>query len=239
MALANSFWDFLGSSVFYVMNTKKKRVLAILATLKKATKGMTPPASYLIAQKYGKKPFLTLIGCLLSLRTKDSVSFLASCRLFDKAQTPYSMLYLSLQSIEKLIFPVGFYRVKARSIHAICDQLIYKYNGKVPGTYEQLITLSGVGPKTANLVLAEAFDIPALCVDTHVHRISNRLGIVKTTTPEQTEKVLKEIVSAEYWRDLSALFVMWGQNQCVPISPFCSRCPLFDLCNKTNVLKSR
>ncbi len=214
-------------------------MLAVLGTLKRATKGMTPPASHLIIQKYGKDPFLTLIGCVLSLRTKDSVSFSASCRLFDIAQTPYKVLDLSLQSIEKIIFPVGFYRVKARSIHDICTQLIHKYNGEVPDSYEELITLSGVGPKTANLVLAEAFNTPALCVDTHVHRISNRLGIVKTKTPQETEKRLKEIVPPEYWRDLSALFVMWGQNVCLPMSPFCSRCPIFDLCDKKSVLKAR
>lgn len=221
------------------MITIKKRVLAVLDTLKRVTKGMTPPASYLITQKYGKNPFLTLVGCVLSFRTKDSISFSASCRLFDKAQTPYKMLDLSVQAIEKLIFPVGFYRVKARSIHVICEQLIHKYDGKVPDSYEELIALSGVGPKTANLVLAEAFDIPALCVDTHVHRISNRLGIVKTKTPQETEKRLKEIVPPEYWHNLSTLFVMWGQNVCVPISPFCSRCPIFDLCDKKSVSKAR
>ena len=217
----------------------RKRAIQIIKILRMATKGMLQPASTLIIDRYGKNPFLILISCILSLRTKDSVSFPASCRLFSKARSPKGMLKLSLKQIEKLIFPVGFYRTKAKSIHAICEDLLKRFDSQVPNRKDELMSLKGVGLKTANLVLGEAFDIPALCVDVHVHRISNRLGLVKTKTPEETEQALQKLLPKKYWVEYSKLIVTWGQNICVPVSPFCSICAISDMCPKIGVKRSR
>jgi endonuclease-3 len=204
-----------------------------------ATKNMLQPASSHIIAEYGKNPYLVLISCLLSLRTKDIVSWPASRRLFLCATTPDQMLALPIHEIEMLIYPVGFYRRKALSMHTVSKVLLDRFGGQVPHTQEELLSIPGVGIKTANLVLAVAFDIPAICVDTHVHRISNRLGLVRTTTVEQTEQELMRVLPKELWADYSRLMVIWGQNICVPVSPFCSRCPLFDLCPKAGVGKKR
>ena len=215
------------------------RALKILEMLRGATKGMPETASTLIIERYGKDPYLILISCILSLRTKDKVSYPASIRLFEKAQTPQAMLKLSPSTIEKLIYPTGFYRTKAKSILSVSNDLIDRFGGKVPNSEDELLSLHGVGIKTANLVLGEAFDIPAICVDTHVHKISNRLGLVKTQTPEQTEKALKKLLPERYWTEFGRLLVIWGQNICVPISPFCSGCAIADLCPRSVVTKSR
>ncbi len=200
---------------------------------------MVPPASDLIVNEYGKDPYLVLIGCLLSLRTKDTVSWPASRRLFSLAKTPQSMLDLSMPVIENAIYPVGFYRRKAHLMHSVSRELIDRFGGKVPQTREELISIAGVGIKTANLVLAIGFDIPAICVDTHVHRISNRLGLVNTKTVEETERELMRVLPRELWVQYAQLMVMWGQNICVPISPFCSRCPISSLCAQVSVTKTR
>ena len=200
---------------------------------------MTPPASTAITQEYGRDPFLILVSCLLSLRTRDTVSLPASRRVFAHATTPYILQKIPVSHLEKLIYPVGFYRQKARTLIAISSELIERFNGKVPHSLEELLSFKGVGLKTANLVLAEGFNIPALCVDTHVHKISNRLGLVTTHTPEETEHELKKIIPQHYWIELNHLLVMWGQNICVPISPFCSGCPLAPLCPKIGVTKQR
>lgn len=200
---------------------------------------MIEPAASQIVAKYGKNPFLVLISCILSLRTKDTVSLPASLRLFDHAKTPHEILNLSNIQIEKLIYPVGFYRRKAQSIHAVCKELIDRFDGNVPSAFDDLISLPGVGSKTANLVLGYGFGIPAICVDTHVHRISNRLGLVRSNTPEETERQLKELLPKEHWIEYNRLMVMWGQNICVPISPFCSKCDLIDYCPRVGVTKSR
>ncbi len=217
----------------------RQKVIKIIRLLRGATKGMPKPASSLIIERYGKDPYLILISCLLSLRTKDTTSFPASCRLFARAKTPKSMLKLSLSAIEKLIYPVGFYRKKARTIIAISSDLISCFDGKVPDSEEKLLSLNGVGIKTANLVLGEAFDVPAICVDTHVHKISNRLGLVKTNTPEETEVALKKLLPRRYWIEFGRLLVVWGQNICVPVSPLCSNCTIADLCPQIGVSKSR
>lgn len=210
-----------------------------LTTLRKATAQLCKPAATQIIERYGKDPYLILISCILSLRTKDTVSLPASIRLFSYATTPQAMLLVPLNVIERAIYPCGFYRTKAKTIHSISADLIDRFAGQVPADRRSLLTLKGVGPKTANLVLSEAFDIPAICVDTHVHRISNRLGIVSTNTPEQTEVALKKVLPPEYWGEWSRLLVMWGQNVCVPISPKCSTCPLLPVCKRVGVTRSR
>ncbi len=221
------------------IDAKQKRALEIIALLKVATKSMIEPAATSIVKQYGKNPFLVLISCILSLRTKDSVSLPASIRLFEHAQTPKDILALPASTIEQLIYPVGFYRQKTKQIHALCTMLLKQFDGIVPNTEAELLSLPGVGRKTTNLVLSVGFGIPAICVDTHVHRISNRLGIINTSTPEETETALKELLPRTYWSEYNSLMVMWGQNICVPISPFCSKCPLFGVCERRGVKSYR
>lgn len=218
---------------------KKARVLKIITLLKQSTKGMLPTASAQIMARYGKNPYLILISCLLSLRTKDTVSFPASCRLFEHAKTPQEMLKLPISTIEKLIYPTGFYKNKARLLHSVSADLLKRFNGKVPQDQADLLSIKGVGGKTASLVQGDAFGIPAICVDTHVHRISNRLGLVKTQTPQQTEAALKELLPKDQWIAFNHLLVMWGQNICVPISPKCSSCVLLPLCPQIGVTTRR
>ena len=218
---------------------QKKRAIEIITVLRMATERMIEPAMVTIVKEYGRDQFLVLVSCILSLRTKDTVSLPASRRLFASSATPSGMVELSQSVIEKLIYPVGFYRQKAKQLRAISALLLEKYSGAVPSDEKELLALPGVGRKTANLVLGEGFEIPALCVDTHVHRISNRLGLVATHTPEETETALKIILPPIYWREYNRLMVMWGQNICVPISPHCSICPLQKICPKIGVVKSR
>lgn len=218
---------------------QKDHITTIIEIMRVATKNMTEPAAATITKQYGRNPFLVLVSCILSLRTKDLVSLPASQRLFAQAQTPQTFLLLSPKTIENLIYPTGFYRQKAKQLLAICSILIKKYHSNVPNTLEELIELPGVGPKTANLVLSEGFGIPAICVDTHVHRISNRLGLVKTKNPAETEATLKKLLPKKYWSEYNKLMVMWGQNICVPISPKCSICPLLPLCPQIGVTKHR
>lgn len=219
--------------------TPLERAEQIITILRHATKGMVPPAAVTLVERYGRDPYIMLISCILSLRTKDTVSLPASLRLFEIAKTPQTMVATPVATIMEAIYPVGFYKNKARGIIEISNDLLARFGGTVPNTLEQLLSLKGVGLKTANLVLAEGFGKPAICVDTHVHRISNRLGFVKTKTPEETERELKKILPERYWREYNELLVMWGQNICVPISPLCSKCPIFDLCPRVGVTKSR
>ncbi|MGB8367630.1 MAG: endonuclease III [Candidatus Babeliales bacterium] len=221
------------------MQNKKKRLIEIIHMLHRATKGMTEPAVTQIINKYGQDPFLVFISCLLSLRTKDTVSLPASYRLFSVAQTPQELLQISVNHLEKIIYPVAFYRKRAEQLHIVCKDLIERFDGKVPSDEKDLLFFKGVGRKTMNLVRGEGFGIPAICVDTHVHRISNRLGLVTTKTPHETEIALQELLPKKYWIEYNRLLVMWGQNICVPISPFCSRCAIANLCEKVNVKKSR
>ncbi len=211
----------------------------IIAVLRQATAHFQKPAATQIVEKYGKNPYLILISCILSLRTKDTVSFPASVRLFCHATSPHEMLKVPFETIKKAIYPCLYYGVKAQTILTISADLIGRFGGQVPWDRQALLTLKGVGPKTANLVLGQAFDIPAICVDTHVHRISNRLGIVNTKTPEQTEEALKKVLPQQYWNEWNSLLVMWGQNVCVPISPKCSTCPVRPLCKRVGVTQSR
>jgi endonuclease-3 len=216
-----------------------KKVPEVIERLRKVTGGMVEPMSVSIVQNYGRDPFLVLVSCLLSSRTKDTVALPASLRLFALATTPQKMLNLSICELEKAIYPVGFYHQKAVHIKRLCSLLISDYSGIVPADFYALTLLPGVGPKTANLVLGVGFGVPALCVDVHVHRICNRLGLVVTKTPQETEKALKVIIPSEYWIELNRLLVMWGQNVCVPVSPYCSRCVLQDICSRIGVIKNR
>ncbi len=187
----------------------------------------------------GPDPFRILIGCILSLRTKDETTFPATERLFARAATPRQMLKLRAATISKLIYPVGFYRRKAEQIRAICRELIAQHRGKVPSSIDELLELPGVGRKTANLVVTLGFGLPGICVDTHVHRISNRLGWVETRTPEQTEFALRELLPARHWIPINETLVRHGQEVCKPISPVCSECPVRRSCPRIGVDRSR
>jgi endonuclease III len=186
-----------------------------------------------------RDPFEVLISTVLSLRTKDDVTREASLRLFDKARSLEEILALSESEIEKLIYPVGFYKTKAKNLKKICSRLIEDYHGNIPDDLDELLKLPGVGRKTANLVITLGFGKLGVCVDTHVHRISNRLGFVATKTPEQTEMVLRETLPQEYWIEYNDLLVTWGQNICKPISPFCSKCPIKPYCKQIGVTRYR
>ena len=192
-----------------------------------------------IVGHYRDDPFSTLISCLLSLRTKDETTRGASERLFRLARTPVRMLALSPARIERAIFPVGFYRTKARTIRAVCRTLLERYGGRVPDDLDELLTINGVGRKTANLVVTLAFRKDGICVDTHVHRISNRWGYVRTKHPEETEAALRRKLPRRYWQSYNDLLVTFGQNLCHPTSPWCSRCPLERPCAKAGVTHSR
>lgn len=215
------------------------RAIRVISILRQATKNMVKPAAFTIIQEYGRNPYLVLISCLLSLRTKDSVSLPASQELFKFARTPHEMLKLPVPFLEKIIYKTGFYRRKAEVLRQVSQALLERFQGEVPNTKEELLSLPGVGDKTANLVLGEGFGIPAICVDTHVHRISNRLGLVKSRTPKETEEQLKKVLPEDYWIEYNHLMVMWGQNICVPISPFCTKCAVADLCPRIGVKRSR
>ena len=184
-------------------------------------------------------PFLVLIGCLLSLRTKDETTDAAMERLMNCVKTPHDLIKVPTDDLEKIIYPVGFYRNKARLIKEIAQIIIERYHDQVPATIEELITIRGIGRKTANIVVTEGFGLPGIAVDTHVHRISNRMGAVRTKNPDETEQALRQVLPPEYWRAYNPLLVTHGRRTCTPLSPFCSRCPVSDLCKKVGVAKSR
>lgn len=184
-------------------------------------------------------PFRILIATILSLRTKDTMTAVVAPRLFAVADTPAAMLALSEERLAELIYPVGFYRNKARTIRQICAILLEKYGGRVPADLDALLALPGVGRKTANLVLTVAYGLPGICVDTHVHRITNRWGYVQTKNPDATELALREKLPPEYWIGINGLLVTLGQNICHPTSPQCSICPVVGYCARIGVTRSR
>jgi endonuclease-3 len=188
---------------------------------------------------YVETPFTVLISCILSLRTQDKTTNAASERLFAIASTPEAMLDTPAKVIEKAIYPVSFYRVKTKSIQAISDQLLTRFGGEVPSKLEDLLELPGVGRKTANIVVTLGFRKPGIAVDTHVHRISNRLGYVRTKSPDDTEMALRKKLPPRYWVTFNDLLVTYGQNLCKPISPFCSRCKIAQYCKRVGVAFSR
>ena len=211
-------------------------IVATLMQLQTALVGLPQP---LIDQMHAAGPFKVLIATLLSLRTRDDTTAVAAPRLFAVADTPQTMVTLSVDEVAQLIYPVGFYRTKARDILAICQQLITQHAGEVPADMTQLLALPGVGRKTANLVLAIGFGIPAICVDIHVHRICNRWGYVDTTTPEETEQVLRQALPSAFWIPINGLLVTLGQQICHPTSPRCSQCPLRTVCAQRGVTRRR
>ena len=206
-----------------------------IRTLKRMVRKWDVP----IVTQYRRNPFETLISCLLSLRTKDATTKAASQRLFRLARTPEGILRLPRQTIEQAIYPVSFYRNKARTLHHVCQTLLEQHQGRVPNTLEELLAIKGVGRKTANLVITLAFQKDGICVDTHVHRISNRWGYVRTRMPEDTEMALRKKLPRRYWQIYNDLLVAFGQNFCHPTSPWCSRCPFTETCAHRGVIHSR
>lgn len=200
--------------------------------------GRTYPKD-LFAEAHGPDPFRILVGCVLSLRTKDEVSYPATERLFARASDPRAMRRLSQPAIARLIYPVGFYRRKAEQIREICQRLLDGYGGEVPDTIDELLELPGVGRKTANLVVTVGFGRPGICVDTHVHRISNRLGWVRTGHPHETEQALRAMLPLRHWISINEILVRHGQRICKPISPICSVCPVAADCPRRGVTRCR
>jgi endonuclease-3 len=214
---------------------RKRDIHAAIGVLKQEVAQWRVPA----VGRYTQTPFTVLISCILSLRTQDKTTDAASKRLFKLAQTPGTMVKLPLKIIEKTIYPVGFYKNKAVNIKKICDLLLSQYKGQVPDDVDELLKFPGVGRKTANLVVTLGYNKPGICVDTHVHRITNRWGYVQTKTPEQTEMALREKLPPEYWIIINDLLVSYGQNLCKPISPFCSQCKIKRYCDRVSVRVSR
>ncbi len=215
----------------------KTQIDQIISILREEVKQYKKPAVSIIAEK--RDPFRVLIATVLSARTKDKVTGEASQRLFTLARDPPTMAQLPIETIEQAIYPAGFWRNKAKFIKELCHQLVNNFNSKVPDTLEELITLKGVGRKTANLVLTIGLNKLGICVDTHVHRISNRWGYIKTKKPEETEFALRKKLPKKYWIEYNDLLVTYGQNLCVPISPKCSICRIAKYCQRIGVTKSR
>ena len=205
-------------------------------TLQRLNKAL-PAVSFIAITK--NDPFCVLISTILSLRTKDDVTLKASERLLERAKTPEDMLRLSQEEIEKLIYPVGFYKNKAKNILSLSEILVKDYGGHVPSSAEDLMKLPGVGLKTANLTLNLGYGINAICVDCHVHQIANRMGWVKTKNPEDTEEALRGIMPEKYWIPLNEMLVSYGQEVCTSVSPKCSLCTENERCAKVGVEKSR
>ena len=214
------------------------RVERVLRMLARHIDGMELPAIEKISEAQQDDPFQVLIATLLSARTQDATTLAASTRLFKRARTPRAVAALPLKEIETLIYPVSFYRNKARHVKAACERLIAAYGGRVPSSLEEMVTLPGVGRKTATLVMIIAFQSTQhVCVDTHVHRISNRLGWVKTKTPEDTEQALYAATDARWWQYLNLYLVTWGQNTCRPVYPRCDDCAIVADCPRLGVTK--
>lgn len=213
------------------------KIIKTIKLIEKLIKSFKVPSVTVVSRK--KDPYQVLISCILSLRTKDKTTIEASGRLFKVADNPKDMVKLSALRLQKIIYPVGFYRNKSRVILGISKKILQEFASKVPNNIDDLLRLKGVGKKTANLVLSLGYNIPEICVDTHVHRISNRLGWVKTKTPEQTEEALKKIIPKRHWIDLNTTLVTFGQNICLPISPFCSKCFVYKFCKRVTVTRHR
>jgi endonuclease-3 len=219
-----------------VDSTVRDRSERVMRELKTAITRYELPAVEKISDAQAKDPFQVLIATLLSARTQDATTHAASTRLFRRARTARAMAKLAIEEIEQLIYPVGFYRNKARHVKACCEQLVSRFGGRVPATLEELVTLPGVGRKTANLVLILAFrSRQNICVDIHVHRISNRLGWVQTGDPEETEQALYRVTPTRWWPLINQYLVTWGQNVCRPVNPRCGDCAITHHCPKIGV----
>ena len=197
-----------------VMGVDGSGVEYLLEKLRQKTAGLSSPVSQLLVKEFGRDPFVILISCLLSLRARDVVTYPIARLLFERARTPESLRAIPRNELEKLLYPLGFYRRKTQVLYDVADALMDRFNSKVPSTEAELLSLPGVGRKTANLVRGEAFGVPAICVDTHVHRLANYLGLVSTKTPEETEYALQKVIPKTYWIDINRLLVTCGQNRC-------------------------
>ncbi|MBN1549459.1 hypothetical protein JW872_02245 [Candidatus Babeliales bacterium] len=214
-----------------VSNEHRLRVIEVLQTLEKATRDMPEPMIFLLKKHFGPDSFIILIGCLLSLRAKDSVTYPLCLELFKIVRTPQQLLSLSREKLEKILYPLGFQRRKAATLHTVCRELLDRFDGNVPCNEKALRSIRGIGHKTTALVLAEACDTPAICVDTHVHRLANQLGLVQTKSTEATEQELKKLVPQEKWVVVNRVFVTWGQQ--VPRKEQISK--IIELLNEKNV----
>jgi len=228
------------------MKTKNNSPLwdDIVAALKQWRKnlkksGADDPSVTTVAERYKKDPWAVLVSTILSLRTKDEVTLKCSRALLAQAPTPEKLLSLPEETVAKLAYPAGFYRTKAANLQKIAALLLNQYNGQVPADLDTLLSLPGVGRKTANLVLIEAYNKDGICVDVHVHRISNRTGWLVSKTPEETEMILRQILPKKHWKAINPLLVLYGQNICRPVSPFCSRCVIAEHCGQNGVGTSR
>lgn len=211
---------------------------AVIRVLRRLVTRWQEPIIGVVA-KESSDPFRVLIACLLSLRTKDRTTAKASRRLFSLADSPAAMARLPQARLERVIYPVGFYRTKAKQIKQICRRLLTVFGGRVPDSIDELLTLPGVGRKTANLVVTIGYGKPGICVDIHVHRISNRWGYIETKTPALSEDALRNKLPRRYWITYNDLLVPFGQNLCLPVSPFCSQCELARYCDRVGVKRSR
>src|SRR5258708_7233074 len=220
-------------------NPSSHTVRAVMRTLARAIDNLDLPAVEKIAEDSQEDPFEVLIGTMLSAQTRDAVTAAASARLFRVARTPRTIAALTEKRIEKLIYPVSFYRHKAKHVKQTCRMLVDRFGGRVPSTMEALLTLPGVGRKTANLVLILSFkSLKNICVDTHVHRISNRLGWVRTRTPDETERALYKNTHERWWPYINLYLVTWGQNVCRPIYPRCGSCVIREYCPRIGVTQA-
>lgn len=211
----------------YTMNRAIDNIDKIVNGIKKAN---LPQTEFVKMMEEFHDPFKVLICCILSLRTNDKTTYPCSLRMLQLGTKPEDFLSIDVETLAKAIYPVGFYKNKAQQILDISKELVEKYNSKVPNSIDELVKFKGVGRKTANLVMAKGFDSPAICVDVHVHRISNRLGLVKTDTPDETEMALRKILPQKYWLDINTILVTFGQNLCKPQRPMCESCPINEYC---------
>ena len=209
------------------MKDSKKNIDKIIKGIKDAN---LPQRDFVKMMETFHDPFKVLICCILSLRTNDLTTYPCSLKMLELGTKPEDFFNIDVDTLAKAIYPVGFYRNKARQIIDISKELVEKYNGQVPKSIDELVKFKGVGRKTANLVMAKGFDEPAICVDVHVHRISNRLGWVKTKTPEETEMELRKLLPVKYWLDINTILVTFGQNLCKPQKPMCNICPVKQYC---------
>ena len=210
-----------------IMNKSQKNIDKIIQALKDAN---LPQRDFVKMMETFHDPFKVLICCILSLRTNDLTTYPCSLRMLEIGTKPEDFLNVDVETLAKAIYPVGFYKNKAQQILDISRDLVENYGSKVPASIDELVKFKGVGRKTANLVMAKGFDIPAICVDVHVHRISNRLGWVKTKTPEETEMALRKLLPEKYWLDINTILVPFGQNLCRPTKPMCEKCPVAEFC---------
>ena len=209
------------------MNKSQENIDKIVNGIKNAN---LPQTDFVKMMEEFQDPFKVLICCILSLRTNDKTTYPCSLRMLELGTKPADFLSLDAETLAKAIYPVGFYKNKAQQILDLSREIIEKYNGKVPCSIDELVKFKGVGRKTANLVMAKGFDKPAICVDVHVHRISNRLGWVKTKTPDETEMELRKLLPEKYWLDINTILVTFGQNICKPQRPYCDKCPIKEYC---------